>query len=156
MRVKAFKNGEWDMDVYQRKLAEFSRRNPETGCLEWMRCRHKDGYGKMAFLGGLVPTHRVAWQVWRGSIPDGMHVLHRCDNRACVEPTHLFLGTNAQNIADMVAKRRNKRRFEKLIPDEALPRILGKIESAKSLAAELGCSIRTIYNMRSWGGRTAP
>lgn len=62
-----------------------------------------DGTGRMAF------AHRVAWELSTGPIPEGMKVLHHCDNPACVRPSHLFLGTQVHNMIDMVAKGRANR-----------------------------------------------
>ena len=76
------------------------------GCWEWTGSRDTSGYGTIGFAGGIHKTHRIAWNVAFGLIPLGLQVLHRCDNPPCVRPSHLFLGTQADNISDMVAKGR--------------------------------------------------
>jgi hypothetical protein len=78
------------------------------GCWEWQAFRLKSGYGWFGGAEGTDLTHRVAWRLERGPIPDGMFVLHHCDNRACVRPDHLFLGDHAANMRDMVAKGRGR------------------------------------------------
>lgn len=66
----------------------------------------KFGYRRVKWRGVHILAHRLAWQLANGPIPDGMRVLHHCDNPACVRPDHLFLGTQLDNIADMKAKGR--------------------------------------------------
>lgn len=73
------------------------------GCWEWTGRRDSWGYGK---TGRSARTHRVAWELSHGAIPPGLSVLHRCDNAACVNPEHLYLGTQADNMRDLRERRR--------------------------------------------------
>lgn len=91
----------WTWDTY------FAPRTEMSGeCIIWSKSKTYLGYGSCTRIGGEVRTHRVSWFLARGPIPQGAHVLHRCDNRSCVNPDHLFLGSHQDNMTDMVAKGR--------------------------------------------------
>lgn len=79
---------------------------PECGCWIWTAATHQ-GYGEICYKGKKETAHRVSWELHNGPIPHGLWVLHRCDTRECVNPKHLFLGTQLDNIADCVKKGRN-------------------------------------------------
>ena len=79
-------------------------------CWLWSACVNDYGYGMIGgdakHNRGMLRAHRVAWELVNGAIPEGMCVLHRCDNPPCCNPKHLFLGTRASNLADMTRKGR--------------------------------------------------
>jgi len=78
-----------------------------TGCLLWGGVTNHKGYGLITIRKGYArSTHRVAWEMENGPIPGGLFVCHKCDTPACVNPNHLFLGTNRDNIVDMYRKGR--------------------------------------------------
>lgn len=81
--------------------------NKTEGCWLWTASRTHEGYGMFSIQGRRHYAQRVAWMLTYGLIPEGMLVLHRCDNPPCCRPDHLFLGTHADNMADMATKGRH-------------------------------------------------
>lgn len=78
----------------------------ESGCIEWNGYVGADGYGRIVAPGDTL-AHRVAYRMAHGNIGVGMMICHRCDNRLCVNPAHLFVGTSQDNMDDMVRKGRS-------------------------------------------------
>jgi len=85
---------------------------PNSGCWLWLGMVNNGGYGEIKCKGKekapQVRAHRVAWELYRGSVPEGLCVLHRCDTKLCVNPAHLFLGTHRDNNLDMRSKGRER------------------------------------------------
>jgi hypothetical protein len=78
----------------------------DDGCWEWTGSRNKYGYGVIGINWKTKLTHRVAYELKNGPIPEGLFVCHHCDNPCCVRPDHLFLGSQKDNMIDMVKKGR--------------------------------------------------
>lgn len=86
----------------------WSKVSKSDGCWTWTCVCRKSEYGQIELprRGGSAKAHRVSWAIEHGSVPRDLFVLHECDNKNCVRPSHLFLGTHQDNMDDMVAKGR--------------------------------------------------
>ena len=81
-----------------------------TGCWNWLKQKTAAGYGLTGFGGKYTGAHRRAWELAKGPIPAGLCVCHSCDNPGCVNPDHLWIGTQADNMRDSMKKHGQKRR----------------------------------------------
>lgn len=148
-------------DRFWRKVDKGGRvvRSELGRCWEWTRCRSPDGYGRFGLGSAAQGTdyaHRVAWRLVKGEIPRGLFVLHRCDNPACCNPAHLFLGTQADNVADMIAKGRESHATGRKgtahpgakLSEDAVRDILASPNSNGELASKYGVARNTIRRIR--------
>lgn len=99
----------------------------ENGCLEFIGTLSM-GYGKIRVNGKKVAAHRLAYILAKGPIPEGLFVLHSCDNPACVNPEHLFVGTQKDNVNDMILKGRQAQ-----VRGELQARSILKVEQVKEI-----------------------
>lgn len=137
-------------DLRKRLLAK--TRVAENGCHEWQGYTMKlQGYGQIGFNGKVLYTHRVAWLLAH-SDPGDQHVLHECDNRRCVNPEHLFLGSIEDNIADMVAKgrqARGERNGHAKLTEEDVRAIRASSEPYRVLARRYGVCLATLSMVKT-------
>ena len=141
---------------YERFLKRVDVKEPDE-CWNWTGSRNQAGWhGQWRSADGRIElTHRAAWRLMKGEIPNGLFVLHRCDNPACVNPTHLFLGTQSDNCNDMWAKGRARPKTNKgeshgmaRLTEDLVREIRTSKESGVELAARLSLSPTTICDVR--------
>jgi hypothetical protein len=135
------------------------------GCMNWTGCVDSSGYGKI-HIGSIsdgtnrrVRVHRLAASIWLGfDLDSPLCVLHRCDNKLCFNPAHLFVGTVADNNADCWSKGRafcpnGERNRRRKLTVSLVMAIRSSVESTKALASKLGVNVDTIRRARlgeSW------
>ena len=136
----------WTEKTMQRFTSKISPPN-ENGCMLWNASIRENGYGQFHLKGKVVKAHRYAYELAYGKIEDDRLVCHRCDVRACVNPDHLFLGTNAENTADMIAKQRSGNGRRKLTESQ-VREIRSSTETQRQLAERFQISIQHVYYIR--------
>ena len=109
-----------------------------AGCWVWAAYKTRRGYGRLSLNGVIWNAHRLSWTLHNGPIPDGLYVLHHCDNPSCVRPDHLFLGTQFDNMADMTRKgrapdRRGSLHGMAILTDDNVLSIRNRFSEARSL-----------------------
>lgn len=140
----------------------------ESGCIEWTACLNGRGYGQFrpSKQRKNITAHRYSWILTNGPIPKGLCVCHVCDNRRCVNPDHLFLGTPAENSADMAEKGRGRgaKRSGILNPrcklgEDEVEAIRNSDASLRSISQAFGISksqVHRIRNGESWTAYSLP
>lgn len=127
------------------------------GCWLWTAAKNNKGYGAIVSNDGKwLMAHRVSWELYRGEIPIGIHVLHRCDNPSCVNPSHLFLGTSHDNHMDMSSKGRGTvgtRNFQAKLTEREIALIRSDNRTQDRIEEDYGVSrsnIGQIKQKKTW------
>lgn len=126
--------------------AKVDKRGPDD-CWPWTAyCTIRGGYGRIKIARKQYIASRIAWELAHGKIPEGLHVLHQCDNPPCCNPGHLFLGTPSDNTQDMHNKKRHQIEKRKLDLDQAreMRRLSALGVSGKKLTQRFGVAKGTV------------
>jgi HNH endonuclease len=136
-------------------------KSSDDACWEYFGLQSTNGYGRFKIGKKNIRAHRYSYELHKGPIPDGLVVRHTCDNKLCVNPAHLLVGTQADNMQDMVTRKRggksqgSSHAYAKLSESD-IPVIRALVDSGKSLSAVsrlygVGvCAISNIAKRKSW------
>lgn len=122
-------------------------KDPETGCWNWTRATCK-GYGRVWDGNRFIQVHRASFELWAGPIPEGLFACHKCDNRKCCNPDHIFCGNQFDNMRDAANKGRVALSARKLT-DEQVLEIRSSNKMATDIAREYAVSISNVCKIRS-------
>lgn len=140
-----------DEDLLKARLFNQCRMS-ETGCWEWTGTK-RNGYGLMWFESKTRSAHRVSYEAFKGPIPTGLHILHRCDNPGCINPAHLRAGTIKENAIDRETRGRRDVKGEQIgtskLTEQQVSEIKASSLSNKALAAQYGVRPTHIWRIRS-------
>ena len=154
-----------EMSGIERNYRNFRKKIEITeSCWIWRGAINKSGYGNIRFKKKCLMSHRVSWMIYRGDPKDDICVCHKCDNRLCVNPDHLFLGTKQENSQDAIKKKRHvffgfeKARggiynnTNKLTEDEVreIRKLKSNGMSGLKLAEMFNVANPTIYSICNW------
>ncbi len=138
------------------RFSQYYSSQGKSLCWYWKGCIASDGYGRFWFQGFSEKSHRMAYRIANGKINPGSHVLHTCDNPSCVNPDHLFLGSNKDNVADRVMKGRCAKGEDigsaQLINWEVIQinrLFMQKLYSTKQIAYFFSVSVEIIQRIRN-------
>lgn len=123
-----------------RERFETTINKQENGCWLWTGCGAGNGYGSAYFNGRSEGAHRVSYKIYKGGIPDGLQINHKCDVPRCVNPDHLYAGTHQENMKDVCD--RNRRQH--------VPKRLGEENSNSKVTKEMAHDIQVYYASKSF------